>query len=387
VPILVSYSFRNIFKRRLTSALTITGMALVVFVFAAVLMMSHGLETTLVDTGMDDNVTIIMKSSETEIQSVMPIDMGTVARSDAAIARDIDGTPLAACEIMVLSNEQKRSGGVSNIAIRGISPVSLKVRPEIAIVEGRTFTMGTSEVIVGRKTARDFEGCGLGESIRLASREWQVVGVFEAGNSGFESEVWGDYGQFSDAFRRPIYSSITARLANPNDFDAMKERFENDPRLTVDIFREKEYYRRQSEFTVTFIDILGLVISIIFSFGAVIGAMITMYASVSNRTREIGTLRALGFGRPAVLGTFLIESVMISGLAGVLGLAGAYFLRFMEVSTTNWDTFAELAFGFEISWMIALYAMIFAIVMGVVGGFLPAVRASRLKIISALREK
>jgi len=387
MPILISYSFRNILKRRLTSALTIAGMALVVFVFAAVLMLSHGLETTLVDTGIDDNVTIIRKASETEVQSIMPIDMGTVARTDDAIARDVDGTPLAACEIMVLSNEKKRSGGLSNVAIRGVSTVTLKVRPQISMLEGRMFTVGTSEVIVGRKTARDFEGCGLGESIRLASREWQVVGVFEAGNSGFESEIWGDYDQLSDAFRRPIYSSITARLSNPNDFDAMKDRFENDPRLTVDVFREKEYYRKQSEFTTTFINILGLVISIIFSLGAIVGAMITMYASVSNRTREIGTLRALGFGRQAILGTFLIESVMISGLSGALGLAGAYFLRFLEVSTTNWDTFAELAFGFEISWMIALYAMIFAIVMGVVGGFFPAVRASRLKIISALREK
>ncbi len=202
-----------------------------------------------------------------------------------------------------------------------------------------------------------------------------------------ESEVWGSYDQLCDAFLRPIYSSLTARLASPDLYDEMKERLEDDPRLTVELHREKQYYADQTYFTRTFIDILGTVISIIFSLGAIVGAMITTYGAVANRTTEIGTLRALGFSRFTVLSSFLVESVMISLIGGVFGVVAAHFLRFVEVSTTNWDTFAELAFTFETSWFIVIAALLFALVMGFVGGFLPAVRASRMRIVNALRAR
>ena len=246
---------------------------------------------------------------------------------------------------------------------------------------------GTSELVAGVKAAETFEGCRIGETVRFAQRDWTVVGLMEAGGTSFESEIWGDFDQMRDAFQRPIYSSLTVRLKNPDDFESFKERLENDRRLTVEVFTEKGYYRRQSQTFSTFINILGTVISIIFSLGAIVGAMITMYAAVANRTREIGTLRALGFDRITVLGAFLAESLMIALVGGLLGIAFANLLSLKEVQTTNFDTFAEIAFSFRMSPEIALRALIFSIVMGIIGGFLPAVRASRLRIINALRAK
>jgi ABC-type antimicrobial peptide transport system permease subunit len=214
-----------------------------------------------------------------------------------------------------------------------------------------------------------------------------VVGVFEAGRSAFESEVWGDVNQMMAAFTRPVVSSMTMKLADPSKFSELKKRLEGDPRLTVDVKREKEYYADQSYATSSFINILGMVISIIFSFGAVIGAMITMYASVANRSSEIGTLRALGFKRRSILGAFLVESVLLSLIGGVIGVAGASLLSFVTVSTTNWDTFSELAFGFALSTAIVGSALVFSVLMGFFGGFLPAVRAARMNIINALRSE
>ncbi|MDX9857415.1 MAG: ABC transporter permease [candidate division Zixibacteria bacterium] len=386
--LLAAYSFRNVIARRLTSTLTIIGVALVVFVFCAVLMLSHGLRQTLVDTGFDDNAIIIRKASQTEIQSILPRDMANVVRADPAIAPAPDGGPFASGELMVLINQPKRgSNDPSNVPIRGVSPNSMTIRPNIGLVEGRMWKPGTSEIIAGAKVARNFQGCGLGESVRFASRDWTVVGVFETDGSGFESELWGDYEQLAQAFQRPIFSSITVRVPGEAKFAALRERLENDPRVTVDVKREKEYYAEQSNFTRTYINVLGLIISVIFAAGATVGAMITMYASVAGRTTEIGTLRALGFSRFTVLLTFLVESIFMGLIGGSFGVLAATFLRQFEVSTTNWDTFAELAFGFETSWGIVVGGFCFAVAMGVVGGFLPALQASQVRIIEALRAK
>jgi len=246
---------------------------------------------------------------------------------------------------------------------------------------------GTSEIIAGAKVARTFRGCGMGETVRFGMREWTVVGIFSSAGSGFESELWGDVDQLMDAFGRPVFSSLTMKLNSPEDLPAMKSRLENDPRMTIELKAEKEYYADQTRTLTAIISILGVAISIVFSLGAMVGAMITMYASVAGRTVEIGALRALGFSRRSVLSTFLIESVIISLLGGVVGVTGAFFLRYLSVSTTNWDTFAELAFSFEMSPSIAAISLLFAIVMGIIGGFLPAVGAARLKIVSALRAK
>lgn len=386
--LLFNYSIRNGFTRRLTSLFTILGIALVVFVFSAVLMLANGLRTALVDTGTEGNAVVLRQSASSEVVSILRREQGDVVKADPAIARAESGAPMFAPELVVLINQPKRSNGdESNITVRGVDEMSLELRPQVRIVEGRMWRPGTSEIIAGVKVARNFRGCGLGETVRFGMREWTVVGLFEAGNSGFESEIWGDVDQLMDAFQRPVYSSFVMRLRNPGDFSAMKARLQDDPRLTVKVMREIDYYREQSKVFASFIQVLGTVISIIFSLGAIVGAMITMYAAVANRTREIGTLRALGFSRATVLTTFLAESLFIALAGGVLGILLANGLSLKEVSTTNFATFAEVAFSFRMSTSIAVDALIFALIMGVLGGFLPAVRASRLRVINALNTR
>ncbi len=388
MKLLLSYSWRNVLTRKLTSGLTVFGIGLVVFVFSAVLMLSHGLDNALVSTGSDDNAIVIRKASKTEVQSILDRSMAGVVKADQNIEQASDGTPLFANEILVLISQEKRgTTDASNVPVRGVTAMSTVIRPSFSLVEGRLWQPGTSEIIAGRKVAGGFEGAGMGETVRFGAREWTVVGIFETDNSAFENEIWGDVDQLMDAFGRPVFSSFTMKLKDVSAFDLMQARLEADPRLTVDVRREKRYYADQSQLTTTFINVLGIVISVVFSMGAIVGAMITMYASVAARTKEIGTLRALGFSQPTILLTFLVEAILISVVGGVLGVLSATFLRRVEVSTTNWDTFAEIAFTFELSPEIIGGALTFAIVMGLVGGFLPAVRASRLEILSALRAK
>lgn len=380
------YTIRNIANHKITSALTILGIGLVVFVFVGSMMLTAGLRSTLVATGSDYNAVVIRKASQTEVLSIINYEQAQIISTSPEIAEDADGVPMFTNEIYVLISQPKRSTGYeSHVVVRGVTPMSMELRPKVRLVEGRMYREGTSEVIAGRLAAERFVGCGLGETIRFGARDWTVVGIFDAQRSGFDSEIWADVRQAADAFRRPVYSSLTFRMADTIQFQAMKERLESDPRLSAEVKREKRFYESQSSFTTTFYNVSSIAISIIFSLAAIVGAMITMYAAVANRTREIGTLRSLGFSRFSILTTFLFESVVISFAGGVLGLFAASFLRFLQISTTNWDTFAEIVFNFDISWNIAIEAFVFALAMGFIGGFLPAVRAARLKIVDALR--
>ena len=382
----LSYTVRNLAARRLTTALTAAGMALVVFVFATVLMLSEGLKQTLVDTGSYDNVVTIRRGSQTEIQSGIERRHAAIVESLPGVALGPDGARLVSKEMVVLINLTKRSSTKpANVVIRGMSPTGLLLRPQVRMVEGRMFSPGSSEIVAGRHIAERFSGGGLGETLHFGMRDWTVVGIFDAGNSGFDSEIWGDAEQLMQAFRRPVYSSVILRLSDPAGFDAPKLAIENDPRLTLESKRESRFYADQSETLARFINILGMALSIIFSVGAVIGAMITMYASVANRTTEIGTLRALGFGRAGILGAFLLESLLLGAIGGIAGLVFASFMQFVTISTMNWQTFAELAFSFKLSPLIAAESLLFALAMGLAGGFLPAVRAARMNIVDALR--
>ena len=382
----ISYTVRNVLKHKITSVLTILGVGLVVFVYVGTQMLVDGLQSTHLSTGSDNNVIIIRRASQTEVSSIIMRDQAQIIGAMPEIARDADGSPRFANENYVLIARAKRSGGdMANVVVRGVTDKSMTLRPNIRLVEGRMFTPGTSEIIAGKLAAARFTGCGLGETIRFGQREWTVVGIIDAGGSAYDSEIWGDIRQTSDAFRRPIYSSLTFQLADPSQYQGLKERIEGDPRLPLDMFHEKEYYANQSRTMSGFLTIAGKAISYIFSLGAIVGAMITMYAAVANRTREIGTLRSLGFSRLSILRTFLFEAIVISLSGGIVGIIAASFLRFVQVSTINWDTFSELVFNFSISGGIIMEALIFALVMGLVGGFLPAVRASRLKIIDSLR--
>ncbi|MDA8431478.1 MAG: ABC transporter permease [Nitrospiraceae bacterium] len=382
----VSYSFRNLWTRRLTTVLTASGMALVVFVFASVMMLAAGLRQTLVETGSYDNVVVIRKGSQSEMQSGIDRNSASIVETEPEIALGTDGEPFLAKELVVIINLLKRGNDKpSNITIRGIGQYSLALRPQVKLVEGRMPEFGASEIIAGQSVAKRFKGAGLGETIRFAMRDWTVVGIFDAGKTGYSSEIWGDVDQLMQAFRRPAYSSVLFKLRDPSEFKKVKARIEGDPRLTLEAKRETQYYADQSEMMATFLRILGVTLTVIFSLGAVIGAMITMYAAVATRTAEIGTLRSLGFQRRSILAAFLIESVFLGLSGGVIGLFFASFMQLITISTVNWQTFSELAFSFTLTRGIVVNSLLFSVVMGLAGGVLPAVRASRMNIVDALR--
>lgn len=380
------YSLRNLISRRLTTILTALGMGLVVFVFASILMLSEGLRKTLVDTGSYDNVILVRKGATSEIQSGVDRHQASILEIQPEVAIGADGKQLLAKELVVLINLPKReTDKPSNVVIRGIEEHSLALRPQVKISEGRMPKPGSSEIIAGIDIAKRFKGAGIGESLNFAMRNWTVVGIFDAGKTGFSSEVWADVEQLMSAFRRPAYSSVIFKLRNSSQFESFKNSIETDPRLTVEAKREVKYYADQSEVMAKFLRILGMSLTVIFSMGAIIGAMITMYAAVANRIGEIGTLRSLGFQRKNILLAFLMESLLISFIGGLTGLILASFLQFFTVSTMNFQTFSELAFSFNMTIEIILMSIFFSLIMGFLGGVLPAFRASRMKIIDSLR--
>jgi ABC-type antimicrobial peptide transport system permease subunit len=382
----ISYNFRNLWTRRLTTVLTLSGMALVVFVFASILMLAEGLRKTLVETGSHDNVVFLRKGAATEVVSGVSREQASILETLPEIASNPKGQKLLAKEAVVLiALPKKRSGTPSNVVLRGIGENSLFLRPQVKLVEGRLPRVGSPEVIVGISIAKRFVGIGMDETLCCAMRDWKVVGIFDAGSTGFSSEIWGDVDQFMQAFRRPGYSSVIFRLRDSSEFQNVKSRVENDPRLTLVAKRETKYYAEQSEIMAKFLRILGTSLTIIFSLGAVIGAMITMYSAVANRIAEIGTLRALGFKRRDILTAFLAESLFLGFLGGLVGLFFASFMQLITISTMNFQTFAELAFSFTLTFEIIYKGMFFSLIMGFVGGLLPALRASRMIIVDALR--
>ena len=381
-----SYIARNLYARKLTTVLTAAGMALVVFVFTTVLMLSAGLRETLVATGQPDNVLVIRRGSQTEIQSGIDRASAAIVETLPQVAAGGNGVKLLSKEPVVLITLPRReTGAPSNVVIRGVTPEGLVLRPQAQIVEGRMFRPGTSEIIAGRAIASGFRGASLGQTLRFAQRDWTVVGVFDAGRTGFNSEIWGDAEQMLQSFRRIGFSALLFKLADPASFDAVKKEIEGDQRLTLEVKRETQFYADQSEVMAKFISYLGTTISVIFSIGAIIGAMITMYASVASRTAEIGTLRALGFSRAAILVAFLVEALLLGLVGGLAGLFAASFMQMVPISTSNFQTFSEIAFSFTLTPEIVAASLAFALLMGFVGGFLPAARAARLKIVDALR--
>jgi len=378
------YSLRNLWVRRITTVLTAGGMALVVFVFATSLMLDAGLKRTLVATGEPDNVVVTRKGSTTEVQSAVERQQAALVAALPEVA--VIGEPLASREIVMLISLAKRSSNtVSNAMIRGLEPVGVGMRRKVQLLDGRMFRKGSNEIVVGRSVRAQFAGVDIGEMITFGGRQWQVVGVMDGGRSGFDSEIWGDVDALMQAFRRQAYSSVIVRLNRPESFDALLEKLAHDVRIPLSAKREAEYYAEQSAGLSRFIQILGLTLAVIFSIGAIIGATITMQAAVASRTAEIGTLRALGFQRRSILLAFLAESVGLSLLGGMVGLMLASGMQWVEFSTTNFQSFSELAFGFELSLGIAIGSLGFAVAMGIAGGLMPAIRASRIGIVEALR--
>ena len=380
-----SYNLRHLFARRTTNLLTVLGISLVVFIFVGVLMLAHGVKHTLVNTGSPDNVLVLRKGAISEIGSGLYREQTAILRTLPDIAQQ-DDHPLFSPELAVLINlEKKGTGAEANVTLRGGSADSFRVRPQVKIVSGRMWRPGSNEVVTGKQIAQRFKNAGLGQTLRFGRQTWTVVGTFEAGGSGFESETWGDADRFMDAFGRTYYSSAILRLRDPSLFHALQSRIEQDPRLQVRVTPEIAYYESRSSGLVNFIRSLGLILTGLFSAGASLGAMITMYGAVSNRTTEIGTLRAMGFARSRIFNLFVFESVIIGFIGSVLGIALASLLQFTSLSTINYATMSELAYGFVLTHSIALWGVVFGVILATLGGLLPAIRAMRTNIPNALK--
>lgn len=380
----LSYNLKNLLARKVTTALGAGGVALVVLIFMSVLMLAHGFTKTLVSTGTEDNAIVLRSGATSELVSSVPRDQAQIVAAQPEVALDEAGKPLMAAEMIVIVNiPRRRDNEPSNVVVRGVGPESMAMRP-LRVVEGRMWKPGLSEVIAGKLIAEKYRGCGLGETFTMGGREWSVVGIFEAGGSGFESEIWADADQAMAAVRRSTYSSVTVRLTEPEGLPALKARLESDPRFNVQVKSEKAFYEEQSRQIALFIYFLGLFVTIVFSIAAVLAAMLTMFATIGGRTAEIGTLRALGFPRRSILLSFVIEATLLGLLGGLAGILPGALLREVSFSTTNWTSFSEVAWKLSLSPGILLACLVFAAAMGFVGGLIPAFRAARLKIVDSL---
>jgi len=383
----LSYNLRSILRRRFSAFATAFGLGLVVFVFAAVLMLARGVEETLKSTGVREDAILLRKGSTSELTSFLPREAAKTFAADPAVAVE-GGQQIASPELFVIFQLQRIDhSGTANVGIRGVTKDGwdlLRSR-SIKLVEGRPPQWATSEIMIGRAARRRYVGAEIGQSITIARRQWQVVGVFDAGGAAFDSEIWADADQIADAARRTGYSTMTVRLKSASDFESLRAAVDADPRWNLEAKREDRFYEEASGQLAGFIRVVGIAVSIFFSLGAMLGAMITMYAQVASRVREVGTLRALGFRRRSVLGSFLVESLILSVLGAAAGCLFASFLAATSFTTTNWSSFTEIKFRFHFAADIALKATIFAILMGLLGGMFPAARAARLQIAEAVK--
>ncbi len=382
------YNVRSVKARWTSTIVAVAGIAGTVGVFIAMLSLAHGFKATLVASGSADNALITRAGATSEITSGVSIDSVKVIQDAPGIARGTEG-PLVSAESVLMAPIPLRSTGTdANVMFRGVSPNVLTIRNKVKIIEGRMFTPGLTELIVGKNARSTYSGLTLGSKIGLGSAQWQVVGIFDAGGSAFDSEVWGDPHLINGAYKRPdtFSQSVTVHLTSPAAFQQLKDSLTGDPRLNVDVTREIDYYAKQSTRMTTLITRLGGFVALIMAIGAVFGALNTMYSAVAERGREIATMRALGFSTLSVLLSFLFEALLISLAGGILGCIAVLPLNGLTTSTMNFQTFSNLAFAFKITFDLLLMGILFALVMGVLGGLLPAIRASIRPVAVALRE-
>lgn len=384
----LSYNLRNLLVRWRTTVATMLGVALVVAVFIMVMALARGLKNTYVSTGDPRNLLVLRKGSTAESSSQIGREQVRLVKYLDGIARDPDSPihePLASPEILVLINIDRSDGtGTANVLVRGIGPVGLRLRPDIRLMDGRLFTPGLRECVVSRKIAERFANCRVGESFRTGKTQWHVVGMFDAHKTAYESEIWVDADEARDAFNRDFYGSVLLRPVDDVAAKRLITRMENDKQLHVRVLPETEYYREQTK-TAMPIQFMGGFLATIMSIGAAFSAMNTMYAAVGARTREIGTLRVLGFQRRQIYVSFLVESVLLALLGGFLGCLLSLPLNGIATGTMSWTTFAEVAFEFRITPELLGKGLLFALVMGVLGGLLPARLAARKPVLDALR--
>ncbi len=385
----VSYNLRSVTARWKAAVVSVIGIAGTVGVFVAMLAMAKGFQATLISSGSTSNAIIRRAGASSEMDSGVSLDQLRVIADAPEVARNSAGVPLSSPEIVVIGAFQlMKSGTDANVQIRGMTPVVLDVRPSVAITRGRFFNEGLAELVVGSNAVEAYRGLDLGSTVSFGGQDWQVVGIFDAGGSAFDSEIWCDHTVLAQAFKRPatVASSVTVRMTSPTDFDALKDTLTSDPRLTVQVEREQEYYARQSQMVSTLIRVLGFLVAFVMAIGAVFGALNTMYSAVAARSREIATMRALGFGGGSVVLSFMFESMLVALIGGVLGCIAVLPLNGFTAGTMNWQTFSHLAFAFQVTPGLLIAGIAFALLMGLVGGVLPAVRAARMQVAPALRE-
>jgi ABC-type lipoprotein release transport system permease subunit len=382
------YNVRNVRVRWQLTLLAVGGIALVVSVFAVLMSMSEGFKAALRTTGRPDNAMIVQRGSGSELTSGVPLDDRNRIIVDERVARDAAGQPLASWEwVVVIGLPRTSDGSPANVTLRAVTRRGLEVRGGIAVTEGRMFTAGLDEVIVGRKLTQRIQGLAVGKTVKYQQKQFQIVGLFESQGGAFESEIWGDYDTLGAVFQRGAGSnSLVVRMKDPATIPELDRWIRAQPQMQLQALPERKYYEDQAGPLAQTLQGLATFVAVIMGIGAVFGAINTMYAIVAARTREIGTLRALGFSRRSILVSFLIESVILATIGGAIGCLLAFPMNGFSTGTGQTQSFSEIAFAFRITPGIVLTGMTFAMVMGVLGGLLPALRGARLPITSALRE-
>ena len=382
-------NIRSIRARLGSSSVAVIGIAGVVLVFVAVLSIAEGVSATMKASGDPDVVLVLRAGSDTEMTSGLAGDATRIIQDAPGIARDESGAPMTSPELfVVVDHPLKRSGSPGNVPLRGVTQEAFKVHDRLKIVDGRNFQWGQNEIIAGRAATRQFVGLTVGRTLKWGENNWTLVGVFEDGGSIAESELWCDVKVLQPAYRRGnSYQSVYARLASPDAFTQLKDSLTSNPQLQVSAMRAPEYYGSQTETLQTIIRTIGGIIAILMGVGAVFGAVITMYTAVASRTREIATLRALGFGSIPVVFSVLVESALLAIIGGIIGGAVAWLaFNGYETATMNFQSFSQMVFKFSVTPKLLATALFYALIMGLIGGMLPAIRAARLPVVTALRE-
>src|SRR2546428_852918 len=373
----VKYNFRSLIVRRVGTLMTIGGVALTVGIFVSILAMVNGLENTYVNSGERLNLVLLRKGSQTETNSYYE-------RSLKGIVETMNGVQAVSGEIVVIINHPRVTGDSANVIVRGISDQTFALRPKIRIVEGRMLKTGLREVMVSRSVSNRFKDGKAGDSIHIGRTDWKVVGIFDAARTSYDSEIWGDYGDVAQEFDRPIYSSLLVRSADESSLKEVQQKIVDDRRLQMDAPREKEYFESQVG-TAAPMKVLGYLVGIIMSIGSCFAVMNTMYAATAYRTREIATLRVLGFRRRNILLSFMLESLLLALIGGAVGCLIALPMNGMSTGTVNFITFSEIVFQFRVTPRLMLIGLAFSAIVGTLGGFLPARLAARISIVRALR--
>ena len=381
-------NLKTIGERRGASLATVFGVAGVVAVFVGVLSIGEGFRASMQAGGRDDVAMVMRSGNDSEMMSGLPRADTDLIKQAPGVLRDANG-PVASAELFVVIDIPKRSTNTgANVPLRGVQMKALAVRGSVKIVEGRMFEPGRNEVIVGRAAQREFSGLDVGTTSRWGQNQWTVVGVFEDGGSVVESEIWTDAAVLQPAYNRgDFFQSVRAKLVSKDDFQAFKDAITKDPRLDVQVEREKDYFAGQSKALAQIVTGLGTLIALLMGFGAVFGALNTMYSAVSSRTREIATLRAIGFQSAPVVISVIAEPLVLALAGGVLGAVAAY-LGFdgFQAATLNWQSFSQVAFQFAVTPKLLIVGVAYALVMGLIGGLFPAIRAARMPVTAALRE-